>query len=435
MSLISDHAEILPTIAFEFRFARDSTKHITSLEARKRLVKDFAKGLAKPSVTHVELFQVERIGDSGSQVFYVDVFRRGLVSPESFVAKFQTLAATTHEARGAHTAQIVGMCPAIFCFPIEVQNAVSGDEKDTRKLTFPSELADVGMIVYRFTTVKHPREFRDAFLDLNVPAQACADALNILYSRVPSLAHLATEPITFVEDFEKYMRPGVDPLSRVMAMATSSHSGMQDLAKSVSSHLQFIWGWFNVPLQRVAVHGDLHARNLMIGGKEHWDYELIDFDWMHYGHPAKDFVVLEATLKYMLLPELLRKMKLASGAALPYLPINAIELLTRNWYLPGLEIPEDSFIEESLETVDLLKEHLAAIKRVNSCLRVLRARAKTCMQEYANLPSSPVERSAEQHYYASLFVVTVGLVGYTQTELMWSMIGLCRLGDHLRRTS
>ncbi|MXN75920.1 phosphotransferase [Burkholderia sp. 4701] len=421
-------------ISFEFRFARDRESHRANLSAHEKLVSKFSEELKGPKIISIELYQVERVGDSGSQVFYVDVYRREMVAPESFVAKFQSLDATVREATGAQNARIVRMCSPYYCYPQVVRDALEADSSGVNRPNFPTGPDAVGMIVYEFTNVKNPREFREAFLDWKTPNEACAEALNALYSRVPDLQKLTDKPVSLVEDFKRYLRPGVAPLSRVKALVTSSVAGMQSIASSIMETFDFIESKFDISIRRVAVHGDLHARNLMIGQEDWWDYGLIDFDWMHYGHPAKDFVILEATLKYMLLPELIRKAKMEDGKALPYLPTKAIELLAGCWYQTGLQVPDKNVIEDALSGDDILQEHLNSIERVNACLRVLRSRAEKCMSEYAEKYPSFPKVSAEQHYYICLFLVTVGLLGYTQTELTWAMIGLSRLGEHLRTT-
>lgn len=425
-----------PSVSFEYRFARDRAAHGQGLSDRMTLVRKFARDLTKtqpfPAIESIHLYQVERVGDSGSQVFYVDIQRSTLGYVQSFVAKFQCLQDTKREAKGAGNARLAGMCGPFYSYNLEVEACDKGKNGED-KSSDGSFCPDLGLIVYEFANVKKPREFREMFLDLNTADSSCVEAIRKVYSRIPNLERNEEAKRSLAEGFQRYYRPGVKPESRVEALASSSNSGLQALACSILEAHKFIkQNKLSLQVPGIAVHGDLHARNLLVSRHDEWDFELIDFDWAHYGHPAKDFVIMEATLQYMLLSELIRKKRSADGTAVPYLPTRAIEILVTCWYTSDLELPLDSCIRDKLAAVHLEPEHWGAIERVNSCLRVLRQRARECMDAYMELPHWTSTLPGSEQYYICLFIITLGLVGYSQTELTWAVIGLAHLGQRLK---
>ena len=48
------------------------------------------------------------------------------------------------------------------------------------------------------------------------------------------------------------------------------------------------------------VHGDLHAQNVLVSGDR---LQLIDFAWARYGWKALDFLMLECSLKFLVIPD------------------------------------------------------------------------------------------------------------------------------------
>ena len=46
-------------------------------------------------------------------------------------------------------------------------------------------------------------------------------------------------------------------------------------------------------------HGDLHAQNVLVLGDQ---LQLIDFAWARYGWKALDFIMLECSLKFLVIP-------------------------------------------------------------------------------------------------------------------------------------
>ncbi len=54
------------------------------------------------------------------------------------------------------------------------------------------------------------------------------------------------------------------------------------------------------PLPQGLVHGDLHAQNVLLSGDQ---LQLIDFAWAHYGWKAIDFIMLECSLKFLVIPD------------------------------------------------------------------------------------------------------------------------------------
>jgi serine/threonine protein kinase len=48
------------------------------------------------------------------------------------------------------------------------------------------------------------------------------------------------------------------------------------------------------------IHGDLHSQNILVDDRD--ELHLIDFAWAGYGWPALDFLMLECSLKFPVVP-------------------------------------------------------------------------------------------------------------------------------------
>lgn len=199
--------------------------------------------------------------------------------------------------------------------------------------------------------------------------------------------------------------------------------------KEVGNFQLSVLGHFTPPSTHVVlphlVHGDLHARNLMVDAENAHSTELIDFDWVHYGHPAKDLVLMEATLKYMLLPELVQKRLGRQGSLSMEAVAEFEDVLAANCF----DLPDPAVLQSRM--ADLLKDGNGGttlevpVLRTYRCLVSIRTAAKKVLHDYCGRFSGTAV--AEREYLTALFMVTVGLFGFQETERFWALAGLHRL--------
>ncbi|WP_194946865.1 phosphotransferase [Cupriavidus necator] len=396
----------------DYRFDPDLAKHEEKLKVRQRLAHKFAVEHAKNDVEEISLYPVARAGKSGSEVFYLDLSLKTFSFPERFVAKFQSCNQTDNESSSARSAQVAKFCNKIF------------SHKDAE--------ADVGIIVYDLAAAHDHIEFRGFFLDLQQSNNDCAIALKSIFQLVGRHPNSAQKPKKFFEDFEWYVNRKSKPSHRIDALTLVApvHHGIGAIAKTIQEYFHRIEREFNLEVHPYLVHGDLHARNLMLSKSNPAKTELIDFGWVHSGHPAKDFVLMENTLKYMLMPELLPLARGDTNDPL-YIPAKSIEAFERylcehGFDLPTLEDMQAKVFEES----DLASHHKHALSRVYCCLIEVRRAAGEVLRHYCT-QHNQVGITPEHHYFASLFLVTFGLLGMPEQDQIWTLIGLHTVGNRI----
>ena len=397
------------SVKFDLRFDPDSTENDVQVTVRTELVTEFASHHVKvKEIAGISLYPVARVGKSGSEVFYLDLFYTDQQRPEKFIAKFQDIKSTTREAAGAETATIAGFCPHFYSF----KNAA----------------ADLGLIVYRLAKSRDYVEFREFFLDLKNPDAQCASALESIYRTVAVDTNSKAPPKTLIDDYDRYVNRKSKPLQRIEALcnAAQAQSGIGEIAKSIYDAYSRIQTELNVEVQPYLVHGDLHARNLILSKSNPSQTELIDFDWVHSGHPAKDFVLMEFTLKYMLLQELLPK---AAGLDVSSLHIQPKRFEAFEQFLckHGFDLPSKETMVVELFGEDVPPHQILALSRVYACLTQIRCFAGKVLREYCKNDTSSL-LTPEMHYFAGFFLVTVGLFAYAEVDQLAAMIGLQTVG-------
>jgi hypothetical protein len=179
------------------------------------------------------------------------------------------------------------------------------------------------------------------------------------------------------------------------------------------------------------IHGDLHARNLMVNFNEPAKTELIDFGWVDYGHPAKDFVLMEVTLKLMLMNESLAlKTKLTKESL--HLPPSVYEAFEVYLCKYGMALPDiDDFSGFFDEFSYLHSEQVHVLTKVYTCIKTIRRAANTSLKKYCNDHYEGAFKSVDTHYFASMFLVTLGLSSMGEMEPIWTLIGLTKVGARI----
>lgn len=409
-------------INFEFRFDRDIQKHSAVLSDRKALAEKFAHQyqLRTPeeyTITHADLYPVERAGKSGSEVFYLDLHVQSLAFPRRFVAKFQNLKKTKREHLHAFQASWSQLCNSV--------------EK------FESDNSDLGMIICDLAKIGNHCEFRGYFLNSENSSSQCAEALRSAFKVVGERPHISQEdgepPKSFVEDFKRYVDRPNNPIGRIESLrnASDEHPSIIALADSVILNFERVNRELNFTVTPYLVHGDLHARNLMVNAQDPSRTELIDFGWVHFGHPAKDFVLMEATLKFMLLHELLTKLTKEKKVSL-HLNVRTYENLENFLCLHGLDLPDVDDLKTGMSGfTSLTFEQQDVIIRTYVCLSEVRSAAKKVLEEYCAKYVNHSHNSPQQHYFASLFLVVLGLSSMDEMERIWTLVGLTKIGERI----
>lgn len=407
-------ASAVPTVVrFDFRFDPQLNEHEEKVAIRQKLVHQFAvEHAGEENLEGITLYPVSRAGKSGSEVFYLDLRIKGHGFPERFIAKFQNKDATLEEAASARSAKIGGFCNSFF-HRINVQD-------------------NLGVIVYNLAAARDHIEFRGFFLDIRNTNEACATALHSIFQTVGRQPNNAVDPKSFIEDYAWYVDRKSKPLQRIDALTVvaQAQGGIGDVASSIRESYQRIERDFNIKVSPYLVHGDLHARNLMLSQSNPAKTELIDFGWVHSGHPAKDFVLMECTLKYMLLPELL---PIAKGSASDnlYIPAKFIEGFEQFLCKHGFSLPSvEDMLSSVFGDIEIPAHQVQALSRVYCCLVAVRLAAGDVLKKYCSLDKIS-NVTPEQHYFASFFLVTVGLLGFAELDQIWAMIGLQTVGANL----
>lgn len=401
-----------PSINFEFRFDRNPELHSEKADIRISLVQsliDTQFNRYPTPVEKIDLYPVARAGKSGSEVFYLDIYLKSTSQPKSFIAKFQDINQTNFERECAQIAEFGSLCPTVMC------------TENTDK--------DLGLIVYALAKIKNHQEFRGFFLDEDNNSASCALAIKSVLQEINLHENTAVNRHNFVEDFSDYINRRHQPIGKMQSVISSSPSylPLAQIAERIYSNYERILTEFNLEFIPCLVHGDLHARNLMLNAQRPDQTELIDFGWTHYGHPAKDFVLLEITLRYMLLSELLLTTKNRERNDPFHIPLKVIDKLESFLSENCFNLPSYKELIRNIDEQNLLHTYqLNAIERVYLCLIEIRKEAGRVLKEFVRRNNSTY--SAEQNYFASLFLVTLGLSEFPEMEYIWTLIGLDKMG-------
>lgn len=405
--------QLQPEVRFDFRFDPNFKEHERRIGIRRELAHEFALAHAgREALEEIVLYPVARAGKSTSEVFYLDLSIADHEFPERFIAKFQGMTATEQEAKSARSAEIANLCSKVKVY------------------RHASE--DLGIIVYSLASARDHIEFRGYFLDIENADADCALALRATFQLVEGISNGAVACKRLVDDYAWYVERKSKPLQRIDALTAVAppQAGLGEIAKRIKDTYEHIERDLNVEIHPYLVHGDLHARNLMLSRSNPARTELIDFGWVHSGHPAKDFVLMECTLKYMLLSEILPIAKGQSCEDL-YIQARCIQSFEQFLCTHGFELPPaHEMVTAVFGNVSAPAHQVRALTRVYICVAEVRSSAGRTLRKYCTKHASPV-LTAEQHYFASLFLVALGLLGLPEVDQLSAMIGLQTVGEML----
>lgn len=387
-------------VDFGFRFDRRDDVHADRIAVRKRLTAAYASEFtAHGKIDKVELYPVSRAGNSGSEVFYCDIWIETVSYPKRHVAKFQGREDTEKEYKAAVQASFAQMCAKPF-------HHVDPDE-------------DLGVIVYNLARAPDHMEFRGLFLDRSVATEFCKSALEKALREVATRPNAKGERLPIYGDFSRYIHRSSNPIGKLRALASAN--GQWPSLHHPATDVLRVLGQIEQQTDRLVlpclVHGDLHARNLVVDISDPGNIELIDFDWVHYGHPAKDLALMEASLKYMLLSELIQRELRRDGT----LSFEAFRTFEAFLVEQGLNLPDEaSFMAVMAPYIADQPDLAPLLLRTYSCVAQVRASACVAMTRYcSNGDLDPL-----YEYFTGLFLVTLGLFGFQETERFWALAGL-----------
>lgn len=410
-------------IGFEFRFNRNIDKNKEELSIRKKLI---IKVITQyfPNAIKAHLFPVERAGNSGSEVFYLQLDKKGKRSIY-FVAKFQKKSDVIEEHNKA--------------------KYVLNYNKNLGALTYIDETQDetepLSVLLYKMDQID-VIEFRAHFLDTSKTDANCIDALNLIYEDLKQL-HIIEDKSTektyeFATAYKPYYMPSNNgPLNHIKALtlANGDYIGLSSIAASIiSSYNQILSTVENETFKARLIHGDLHARNLMVSVSKsiRLKAELIDFAWSCYSHPAMDFSLMEATLKYMLLYELLKEESKNGKASVnkPHLPISTFVAFEK--YLCGnvFYLPSIDDFEAYISTENIHISHLKGILRVYGSIKALREKAGETLNQYYPIKDDS-KLTPEKILLISNFLITLGQIRFKEVQPIWILVGLDTIGKEI----
>jgi hypothetical protein len=428
-------------VQFVHRFSRQAAEHT----ARELALRPVVLGLVEQegsgkydsnnTAERILLYPVERIGNSGSSVYYFDIYRKGLDVPRHLIAKFQDPVSWNKEVKGARIANNAGMC-TYFQFPPSIQSITTplfsnfnetGIAYPISKLSNYTEFRDVFLSSEEFSSASCGTCLREALSDWRVARPESDSSDSTMYEEYVhgdadyAREHRSRSRLSALIDSE-------DPTSGPVHLAQSALFTFDRLAESAKS--------FRVP--RVLVHGDLHARNLLVSRDNIRKSELIDFAWCHFGHWAKDYALMEATVKYMLLPELHRK-QFRSVEVAPerdLITLRTVRQLETYLAKVGLQIPSsppDQLLTSIFGENALQRYRRSPISRTYSSIYSIRKAALDKYKKVVDASGSVanMQLDATHEYQMALFFVSFGQISFPVVEHSWVLLGLKAIGEVL----
>lgn len=266
-------------VSFDFRFSRDRQENKVEADVRSALIEGCLK--ANAGVKKASVYPVERMGRSTATVFYVDAFCEKNINKGSYVAKFDENKAISGEVDAVESASRDGL----------IQESPLRGHQIGDKLS---------AILYTYSSGK---EFRYWFLDKTKDYRFVKRVVDHIYGSTVKHSPAGDRSSSmWSEEYAWYINRKVKPVEHLKAFCKSEHP--------LSSHALKVFEGFSkisgspLEFQPVCIHGDLHARNVMVEETStSVRASLIDFHWAKPGHIFKDYVLLELTIKLALFLE------------------------------------------------------------------------------------------------------------------------------------
>ena len=380
------------------------------------LLEKYLKSIGTPDeILNVFVRQVERVGWSNSDVYYIDI------SLTNF---------------GGRLLQNVGKFMKVNKAKREYEHAQPFKRKKDVDITlvYGDKLNEYALVVYQ--KVEDSKEFRDLYLDKNIEDNVCANCITSLYDDIVS-KYIVDYPgknearlRSIIQDYGDYLEKRKSkPLQKLRSVVDFFEQARTYGAENpYTFYLDELKAtrWGARKIVRHLIHGDLHARNIMVNKETNLPSRLIDYAWGHYGHRAKDFTLLEATIKYMLLTEYTFRHKPEGKDDLAYIPHEVYMGFEKQLCVEGMNLSEYRFESGELRSGHEFLEQ--AIQRAFTCIRAIRESA----EKYLDAKSANKKEygddinffeNVKEEYFTSLFLVSLGNAAYPQVEENWVLHG------------
>jgi hypothetical protein len=211
-------------------------------------------------------------------------------------------------------------------------------------------------------------------------------------------------PQTYGRLFAKYLRTRTKP-NRVKLLFKGDkspldicgHSVEEDPLRSLPAVLSCISNGFYVS----AIHGDLHLSNVVVSrGRPH----LIDYAWARLGdHVAKDYVLMESSLRFMCFPRHIH----------PSILLNIDLLLNSQWRVDGAR----DIIRPTLDGPAAV-----ALTCMLDLVEVIRKRFELTVRSFVTSPDEWINE-----YFICLYLILAGQQRFSTFPLMRTVVNLNQL--------
>lgn len=367
--------ESVDNIKFELRFSKKFAEHERMKKIYLNLLEKFA--VEYHEKTGIEpkkiiLFQVERLGFSGAKVFYVTI-KKSTGHSDTRIAKFDKYKNINDEATSAKE------------FDEEIYGAYQ---------YIDSEYNEFGLLLYN--EINHGNEFHYLFLDKTVDTDFLASVLEKLYNKIYTDYYdkgIIEDRKKIYKDYKWYLNRKNKPVAKLKSISgyfnqDFSIDKLCDFYKDMSIK--------EYEVNCTKIHGDLHARNIM--SNDH-DVHLIDYAWVHAGHIAKDFTLLECTILYMLLPDFMLSETNTHLFSVEY------ENFLNNIY--------SSFNLNNFNSISDNEDRDKVYRRAYESLKVIRKYAVKALEKY----KSESFNNTFQEYQFSMLMMSLSLISFESVQL------------------
>ncbi len=379
-------------IEFELRFSKKFAEHERMKNIYLNLLEKFAveyhtKTSIEPS--KIILFQVERLGFSGAKVFYVTIEKLTGHS-DTRIAKFDVYKNVQSEAQSAKD---------------------FGEEIYGPYQYIDPENSEYGLLIY--DEIDHGDEFHYLFLDQTVNTEFLVSVLEKLYSKIYTnyydIGTIQGSKKNF-KDYKWYLDRKNKPIAKLKSI-----SGYLNEDFSINKLCDFYKGMSvkNYEVNCTKIHGDLHARNIM--SNDH-DVHLIDYAWVHNGHIAKDFTLLECTILYMLLPDYMLSKTHTHLLSLEY------EIFLNNIY--------SSFSLSDFNTISEDADRDKVYRRAFESLKVIRKYAVKALKKYKSESFNDIF----EEYQFSILMMSLSQISFESVQLEILLSTTTRILENVNET-
>lgn len=392
-------------------------------DAYVNLVECYIKDLKNDYSSDIEgiIFRpVERVGWSSADVFYIDIKLININQKIKRVGKFVPPKDGEIEKNSAQ----------LFKF---------ADYRDAEINYYINN--EYSLIIYQ--KVEDAKEFRYCYLDKDNCSDAkCSDFIRQLYKNsVSKYIEVTTEDnennyISIIDDYRDYIENrSIKPLDKLKSSVdffeqSLTYGACNPYTFYVNEFKPTKWG--QRPVKKYLVHGDLHARNIMRKNDE--APRVIDFAWGHFGHRMKDFTLLEATIKYMLLSEYCFK------NYKKYIPHEVYLGFEKQLCVEGMNLSQytinnsESFSRSGDKDIDsALQRAFTCIKEIRECASFYLSLTKNCNNRRVKHMDNQEFESNKEEYFTSLFLISLGNIAFPDTQENWTLHGCGLLVPEIKK--